>query len=98
MVSFNAVRFSLVDTDDQEYDALPEIGQACGHNLIAIATVGAALASKEWLKEDSTRVGTVKLFGMPVSWRKPHLTISGRTINAGFYKDVDIHPPRVILP
>lgn len=27
-----------------EYDALPEIGHACGHNLIAAAAVGAALA------------------------------------------------------
>src|SRR5262249_24685314 len=28
-----------------EYDALPEIGHACGHNVIATAGVGAALAS-----------------------------------------------------
>jgi amidohydrolase len=27
-----------------EYDALPEIGHACGHNIIAAATVGAAIA------------------------------------------------------
>ncbi len=27
-----------------EYDALPEIGHACGHNIIAAASVGAALA------------------------------------------------------
>ena len=27
-----------------EYDALPEMGHACGHNLIAIASVGAGLA------------------------------------------------------
>ncbi|GAB3190708.1 amidohydrolase [Nesterenkonia suensis] len=27
-----------------EYDALPEIGHACGHNIIATAAVGAALA------------------------------------------------------
>src|SRR5487761_647031 len=26
-----------------EYDALPEIGHACGHNIIAAASVGAAL-------------------------------------------------------
>ncbi len=29
-----------------EYDALPELGHACGHNLIATCTVGAAVASK----------------------------------------------------
>ena len=27
-----------------EYDALPEIGHACGHNIIAASAVGAALA------------------------------------------------------
>ena len=27
-----------------EYDALPEIGHACGHNLIGTASVGAAVA------------------------------------------------------
>ena len=27
-----------------EYDALPEIGHACGHNLIAVAALGAVLA------------------------------------------------------
>lgn len=30
-----------------EYDALPEIGHACGHNIIAAASVGAALALAE---------------------------------------------------
>lgn len=29
-----------------EYDALPELGHGCGHNLIAMVGVGAALASK----------------------------------------------------
>lgn len=29
-----------------EYDALPEIGHGCGHNIIASSAVGAALASK----------------------------------------------------
>jgi metal-dependent amidase/aminoacylase/carboxypeptidase family protein len=30
-----------------EYDALPEIGHACGHNLIATAAIGAGLALAE---------------------------------------------------
>ncbi|KAH9375236.1 hypothetical protein HPB48_002822 [Haemaphysalis longicornis] len=30
-----------------EYDALPDIGHGCGHNLIAEASIGAALAVKE---------------------------------------------------
>jgi amidohydrolase len=32
-----------------EYDALPELGHACGHNLICTAAAGAALALKEVL-------------------------------------------------
>nr|XP_037274832.1 peptidase M20 domain-containing protein 2-like isoform X2 [Rhipicephalus microplus] len=33
-----------------EYDALPDIGHACGHNLIAESSVGAALAVVEAMK------------------------------------------------
>src|SRR4030065_1251696 len=29
-----------------EYDALPEIGHACGHNIIAASAVGAAVATR----------------------------------------------------
>jgi len=31
-----------------EYDALPGIGHACGHNIIAASAVGAALAWRKW--------------------------------------------------
>ncbi|BDB40820.1 MULTISPECIES: amidohydrolase [Mycobacterium] len=45
-----------------EYDALPEIGHACGHNIIASAGVGAALA----LAEVADDLGlTVALLGTP---------------------------------
>ncbi|MGX1806517.1 amidohydrolase [Nocardia sp. NPDC055321] len=45
-----------------EYDALPEIGHACGHNIIAAAAVGAALG----LAEVADACGiTVKLLGTP---------------------------------
>ncbi len=45
-----------------EYDALPEIGHACGHNLIAAAAVGAALA----LAEVADELGlTVRVIGTP---------------------------------
>ncbi|MCX5044481.1 M20 family metallopeptidase [Aldersonia sp. NBC_00410] len=45
-----------------EYDALPEIGHACGHNIIAASTVGAALA----LADVAQQCGlTVKVFGTP---------------------------------
>lgn len=45
-----------------EYDALPEIGHACGHNIIAAAAVGAALA----LAAVADRCAiTVQVFGTP---------------------------------
>lgn len=45
-----------------EYDALPGLGHACGHNIIAAASTGAALA----LAAVADRLGiTVKLIGTP---------------------------------
>jgi amidohydrolase len=45
-----------------EYDALPEIGHACGHNIIAASAVGTALA----LAEVADDLGlTVSLLGTP---------------------------------
>jgi amidohydrolase len=45
-----------------EYDALPEIGHACGHNVIAALAVGAGLAAARVADE----VGlTVSVFGTP---------------------------------
>lgn len=34
-----------------EYDALPEIGHACGHNLIAMVSAGAAIALSKFMDE-----------------------------------------------
>lgn len=45
-----------------EYDALPGIGHACGHNLIAIAGVAVGLALKEALPPGA---GTVVVLGSP---------------------------------
>lgn len=47
-----------------EYDALPEIGHACGHNLIAMMSVGAALGLAA-VMEDAGLSGTVLLLGSP---------------------------------
>ncbi len=45
-----------------EYDALPGVGHACGHNLIAASAVGAALG----LAEVATELGiTLKVIGTP---------------------------------
>lgn len=45
-----------------EYDALPEIGHACGHNIIATASIGAGLAIANLVEELGIRV---KLLGTP---------------------------------
>ncbi|MEM7130376.1 MAG: M20 family metallopeptidase [Chloroflexota bacterium] len=45
-----------------EYDALPGLGHACGHNIIGTAATGAALAMQAIREEVD---GTVKLIGTP---------------------------------
>ena len=45
-----------------EYDALPGIGHACGHNLIAIAGVGAGVGLRAGLEG---RAGTLVILGSP---------------------------------
>jgi len=45
-----------------EYDALPEIGHACGHNLIAASALGAALALAE---QADALPGRIRLLGTP---------------------------------
>ena len=34
-----------------EYDALPELGHGCGHNLIAIMSMGAAIAFSQTARD-----------------------------------------------
>ena len=45
-----------------EYDALPEVGHGCGHNLIAMSTVGAFLRAAE--EADGLDIG-IELIGTP---------------------------------
>ncbi len=47
-----------------EYDALPEIGHACGHNLIAATALGAGKALADVLKAEKIP-GTVIVMGTP---------------------------------
>jgi amidohydrolase len=47
-----------------EYDALPGLGHACGHNLIAAAGLGAALAVRRVLTEPP---GTLLVVGTPAA-------------------------------
>ena len=47
-----------------EYDALPELGHACGHNLIGTAAVGAAVTAAEQLERSSVDF-TLEVVGCP---------------------------------
>jgi amidohydrolase len=66
-----------------EYDALPEIGHACGHNLIAAAALGASLALGS-IKEHIP--GRLIFMGTPAEE-----DIGGKIamVEAGLFKDVD---------
>ncbi len=65
-----------------EYDALPGIGHGCGHNVIASAGVGAALA----LVEVADELGlTVKLLGTPA---EEHGGGKVAMLEAGAWEDV----------
>ncbi|MGA9750006.1 MAG: M20 family metallopeptidase [Nocardioides sp.] len=49
-----------------EYDALPEVGHACGHNVIAATAVGAVVALKRLLEQDAGAFeGRVVFLGTP---------------------------------
>jgi len=66
-----------------EYDALPEIGHACGHNLIAAGAVGAFLALATVAEELG---GSVSLIGTPAEEGGGGKI---RLIEAGVFRDVD---------
>lgn len=48
-----------------EYDALPDIGHACGHNIIAAAGAGAGVAACNWLQKKGSHNGKVVVIGSP---------------------------------
>ncbi|TFY65870.1 hypothetical protein EVG20_g5218 [Dentipellis fragilis] len=70
---------------NSEMDALPGIGHACGHNLIAVAGVGVALAVKAALTEHDI-AGTVVLLGTPAEESGGGKQI---LLDRGGYKDMD---------
>jgi len=67
-----------------EYDALPEIGHACGHNLIAAGALGACVglgAVKRQLP------GTLRFFGTPAEEGGGGKVVM---VDAGLFDDVDV--------
>jgi len=69
-----------------EMDALPGIGHACGHNLIAMAGVGVALALRAALEEHDVP-GTVLLLGTPAEESGAGKQI---LLDKGAYENMDV--------
>ncbi|MDD2556503.1 MAG: M20 family metallopeptidase [Bacteroidales bacterium] len=67
-----------------EYDALPGIGHACGHNLIGAIGYGTAVVIAEMLSEHE---GSIYILGSPAEE-----TGKGKTglIDAGYFNKIDI--------
>lgn len=65
-----------------EYDALPEIGHGCGHNLIGVASVGAAIS----LSKIAQVNGEIMVVGSPAEE-----TSGGKVplVSQGIFADVD---------
>ena len=79
-----------------EYDALPGIGHACGHNIIAAAGIGAGLASS---RHAETLNGQLRILGTPAEEGGGGKV---RMLNSGAFDSVDaalmIHPADADLP
>lgn len=76
-----------------EYDALPKIGHACGHNIIGTTSVAAAIALSETF---STAGGRVVVLGTPAEEGGPNGSAKGSFVKHGLLEGIDtalmIHP------
>ncbi|WP_062349925.1 M20 family metallopeptidase [Bacillus kwashiorkori] len=76
-----------------EYDALPGIGHACGHNIIGTTSVAAGIALAEVINETG---GEVVVFGTPAEEGGPNGSAKGSFVKHGLVEDIDvalmIHP------
>ena len=85
-----------------EYDALPDIGHACGHNLIAEAGVAAGLGLKAALESGQDGIkGRVTVMGTPAEEGGGGKVL---LIENGAFDDVDVammvhpYPQNVVVP
>jgi amidohydrolase len=79
-----------------EYDALPKIGHGCGHNLIAAASLGAAIVLKQILGNEA---GGVAVVGTPAEEGGGGKV---RLAEAGIFDEMDVammfHPGQLNIP
>ncbi|RDW16645.1 M20 family metallopeptidase [Oceanobacillus chungangensis] len=89
--SFYAVKESGVEGPTvaflAEYDALPGIGHACGHNIIGTTSVAAGIALAETLPETG---GRVVVLGTPAEEGGPNGSAKGSFVKHGYLKNVDV--------
>ncbi|MEU0241238.1 M20 family metallopeptidase [Nocardiopsis sp. NPDC006198] len=79
-----------------EYDALPGLGHACGHNLIAAMSAGAAIALRAWADPLDLRIDVIAAPAEEGGGGKIEL------LDAGAFRDLDLalmaHPGPVDAP
>ncbi len=81
-----------------EYDALPEIGHGCGHNIIGTSSSGAGVVLKE-IMEANNIGGVLKVIGTPAEER-----VGGKILmlREGAFKGLDaamlMHPTDASIP
>lgn len=76
-----------------EFDALPGIGHACGHNIIGTTSIAAAIALSETLEVTG---GRIIVLGTPAEEGGPNGSAKGSFVKHGFLKGIDaalmLHP------
>ncbi|QLK86988.1 M20 family metallopeptidase [Staphylococcus sp. 17KM0847] len=82
-----------------EYDALPGLGHACGHNIIGTASVLAGVALKQVIDEIG---GTVIVYGCPAEEGGENGSAKASYVKEGIIDDVDValmvHPGNETYP
>lgn len=82
-----------------EYDALPGLGHACGHNIIGTSSMLAAIALKQVVDDIG---GKVILFGCPAEEGGENGSAKASYVREGLFDDVDvalmIHPGNETYP
>ncbi|WP_347319354.1 M20 family metallopeptidase [Rossellomorea sp. RS05] len=76
-----------------EYDALPGLGHACGHNIIGTTSVSAAITLSKVIDETG---GEVVVFGTPAEEGGPNGSAKGSFVKHGLLEGIDaalmVHP------
>ncbi|KHE71087.1 M20 family metallopeptidase, partial [Halobacillus sp. BBL2006] len=70
-----------------EYDALPGLGHACGHNIIGTASVAAAIALGDVIEETG---GEVYVLGTPAEEGGPNGSAKGTFVRHGLVQHLDV--------